>query len=300
MVRFDGDLQPNAVKFTHAAFWIRIVNLPIKSMTKEVGEDIGQAVGTLLDVDVPDGRGIAWGLFLRIRVDLDLAKPFMRGCIVQVESVGPFWVDFQYEHLSTFCYRCGILGHSGNDCTAGKGGSRAVVFYRDHYGSWLRAVPLRSTQFGRRSDDIYDGASSENQSQRAEFSGGPSVRAADRPVQHQNEATSSINPGIQNHKDNESITISVEAVAAEHEVLHVPNFMEVQFDTHHGGLVEGFETGRASWVEGSMPQPVSVHGVSEGVQHDGMLARSLNQPDQLPIHLGVQEVEGGGSEVRGV
>ncbi len=79
----------------------------------------------------------------------------------------------------------------------------------------------------------------------------------------------------------------MEAVAAEHEVLHVPNFMEVQFDTHHGVLAEGYETGRASWVEGLVPQPVSVHGVSEGIQHDGMPARSFNQHDQLLIHLGV-------------
>ncbi len=39
MVRFEGDLQPTAVTFTHAAFWIRIHNLPIKSMIQEVGED---------------------------------------------------------------------------------------------------------------------------------------------------------------------------------------------------------------------------------------------------------------------
>ena len=68
MVRFVGDLQPTAVKFTHFAFWIRIVNLPIKSMTREVGEDIGAVVGNLIDVDVPAESGIAWGRFLRIRV----------------------------------------------------------------------------------------------------------------------------------------------------------------------------------------------------------------------------------------
>ena len=45
----------------------------------------------------------------------------------------------------------------------------------------------------------------------------------------------------------------MEAVAAKHEVLHVSNFMEVQFDTHHGGLAGGYETGCASWVEGLVP-----------------------------------------------
>ena len=168
IVCFIGDLQPTAVKFTHAAFWIRIMNLPIKSMTREVGEDIGQAVGTLIDVDVPDERGFAWGRFLRIRVEIDIALPLMRGCIVQVEETDPVWVDFRYEHLPTFCYRCGIIGHNGNECFAGCGGSKASVFYRDQYGSWLRALPIRSHQSNRRREDVDNGGSSDAQPQQPE------------------------------------------------------------------------------------------------------------------------------------
>jgi hypothetical protein len=52
-MRFQGDVQPSDVKFTHAAFWVRVINLPIKSMTREVGEKIGAAMGRLIEVDVP-------------------------------------------------------------------------------------------------------------------------------------------------------------------------------------------------------------------------------------------------------
>jgi hypothetical protein len=53
IMRFHGDVQPSDVKFTHAAFWVRVINLPIKSMTREVGEKIGAAMGRLIEVDVP-------------------------------------------------------------------------------------------------------------------------------------------------------------------------------------------------------------------------------------------------------
>ena len=41
MVRFENDMQPTAVIFNQAAFWIRIHNLPILCMIRGIGEDIG-------------------------------------------------------------------------------------------------------------------------------------------------------------------------------------------------------------------------------------------------------------------
>ena len=67
IVRFEGDLQPTVVKFKHSAFWIRVFNLPIKSMIREVGEDIGRGIGRLVEVDVPE-NGLGWGKYLRIKI----------------------------------------------------------------------------------------------------------------------------------------------------------------------------------------------------------------------------------------
>ena len=82
MVRFEGDLQPIAVTFTHAAFWIRVYNLPIKSMIREVEEDIGIELGNLLEVDVPE-NGLGWGKYLRIWVEINVMEPLLRGRIMQ-------------------------------------------------------------------------------------------------------------------------------------------------------------------------------------------------------------------------
>ena len=92
IVRFEGDLQPTEVKFTHSAFWIRVYNLPIKSMIQEVGEDIGRDIGNLLEVDAPE-NGLGWGKYLHIRVEVDVTEPLLRGKILQVgegTSLGPF------------------------------------------------------------------------------------------------------------------------------------------------------------------------------------------------------------------
>jgi hypothetical protein len=88
-------MQPTAVKFTHLVFWIRVLNLPIKNMIREVGEDIGNEVGRFLEANVPD-NGIGWGRYLRIKVEIDITQPLLRGKIIELVEGASFWVDFQY------------------------------------------------------------------------------------------------------------------------------------------------------------------------------------------------------------
>ncbi len=115
-------------------------------MIREVGEDIGNAIGWFIEADVPE-NGLGWGRYLCIRVDVDVSLPLLRGKILERADGSLFKVDFQYEHLPTFCYRCGCLGHGGNECIVGRG-SRNVMSggVSDLYGSWLRAPPRQSSR----------------------------------------------------------------------------------------------------------------------------------------------------------
>ena len=88
MVQFENDMQPTAVIFNQAAFWIRIHNLPILSMIRDIGEDIGNDIGRTIEVDIPK-NGIGWGRFLCIRVALDITKPLLRGKILEIEEGHP-------------------------------------------------------------------------------------------------------------------------------------------------------------------------------------------------------------------
>uniref|UniRef100_A0A2N9I6M1 CCHC-type domain-containing protein n=1 Tax=Fagus sylvatica TaxID=28930 RepID=A0A2N9I6M1_FAGSY len=185
ITRFESDMQPTAVKFTHSLFWIRIHNLPILSMVREVGEDVGNHIGRLVEVDVPD-NGIAWGRYLRIRVEIDITKPLLRGKILEDDSGKPYWVDFRYEHLPIFCYRCGRVGHSGNECLEGRRSGGDPNISNDRFGSWLRAVTVRGAGSNRRareevhSEDDREGSGS--QGDQGPEGGSKAVeRVADRP-----------------------------------------------------------------------------------------------------------------------
>uniref|UniRef100_A0A2N9G1X1 DUF4283 domain-containing protein n=1 Tax=Fagus sylvatica TaxID=28930 RepID=A0A2N9G1X1_FAGSY len=56
-------------------------------------------VGRLIEVDVPKDSGVAWGRYLRIRVEVEIAKPLTRGCIVQVEETAPVEVALERRFL---------------------------------------------------------------------------------------------------------------------------------------------------------------------------------------------------------
>jgi hypothetical protein len=81
-------MQPTAVIFNQTAFWIRIHNLPILSIIRDIGEDIGNDIGRTIEVDIPE-NGIGWGRFLHIRVALDITKPLLRGKILEIEEGHP-------------------------------------------------------------------------------------------------------------------------------------------------------------------------------------------------------------------
>uniref|UniRef100_A0A2N9G5C3 CCHC-type domain-containing protein n=1 Tax=Fagus sylvatica TaxID=28930 RepID=A0A2N9G5C3_FAGSY len=220
LTRFVGDLQPSAVKFTHSAFWIRIVNLPIKSMTREVGEDIGTAVGKLL----------------------------------KVEDDKPVWVDFRYEHLPIFCYKCGLLGHSSSDCITSRGGSRTPGFDRDQYGSWLRALPTRHYQAARRQAGA--GESAENSSNSNfhgdEGSGGGDAGETESRREDRIEVTSTAINEPHTEQDKRRIPDFREMGDTEKEVLCVPNFMEIQLGGTANGtevLIENQDLGQKSGIK---------------------------------------------------
>ncbi|KAF3957648.1 hypothetical protein CMV_017358 [Castanea mollissima] len=83
---FTSDVSSENVTFQRSPFWIQVFNIPIKSMNSTIGNYIANEIGIPLLVDAPTS-GLAWGPFLRIRVDVDITKPLMRGKMIHIEGM---------------------------------------------------------------------------------------------------------------------------------------------------------------------------------------------------------------------
>ncbi|GMP72848.1 hypothetical protein CsSME_00030745 [Camellia sinensis var. sinensis] len=55
---FNGDLQPLDITFSTMAFWVHVSNLPLISMTRDMGVLLGNQLGSFVDMEYGDG-GIA-------------------------------------------------------------------------------------------------------------------------------------------------------------------------------------------------------------------------------------------------
>jgi hypothetical protein len=156
---FDGLVKPSELSFTHAAFWVRMFDLPLACMGKEIGRKIGESIGVVEAVDV-GANGMGWGEFLRVKIRINLSKPLPRGRKINVEGK-QVWIRFQYERLPKFCFQCGVVSHGLKGCP-----NRSSFRHQEtspQYGPWMRAnSPTRKMdrsygyQTAKRKNDQFD------------------------------------------------------------------------------------------------------------------------------------------------
>ncbi|KAH7855081.1 hypothetical protein Vadar_021032 [Vaccinium darrowii] len=73
--------------------------------------------------------------YLRLRVRMDITKPLKKGFLLKRDRKEDLWIKLQYERLSEFCYVCGRLGHTQNECKE----TRVTEGAKMEFGSFLRA-----------------------------------------------------------------------------------------------------------------------------------------------------------------
>lgn len=68
---------------------------------------------------------------------MDLNKPLRRKIKIKREGGDWNWINFKFERLSTFCFVCGIMGHSERDCDIVYANPDKEI--TRSYSVWLRA-----------------------------------------------------------------------------------------------------------------------------------------------------------------
>lgn len=74
---------------------------------------IRRKIGQVYAVDV-DKEGLGWGKCLKVRAEVELTKPLLQGTKISIGE-HKVWLDFKYERLQNFYFRCGVLKHKGRD-----------------------------------------------------------------------------------------------------------------------------------------------------------------------------------------
>lgn len=116
LTSFDGTQRISDLVFKFMRVWIRVFDLPFNGMTLECAKIIGNAIGRFVEWDKGPGN-IAWGKYMRVRVEISVDQPLMRGCLLSFDDRDEGrWVSFKYEKLPCFCYKCGLIGHKFREC----------------------------------------------------------------------------------------------------------------------------------------------------------------------------------------
>ncbi|KAH7844626.1 hypothetical protein Vadar_030088 [Vaccinium darrowii] len=145
--KWNPSKLPSSYDFKYTPLWVQIWGLSLHFISKAIGLKIGAKIGPVDDVAIP-ATGSKEGRFVRVRVHLDVTQPLRRGCMVKMADSPPFWAEFRYERLPTFCHYCGLVGHDLLNCVTRFFDVDNNEVKNAQFGVWMRASP--ATQQGRR------------------------------------------------------------------------------------------------------------------------------------------------------
>ncbi|XP_060959195.1 uncharacterized protein LOC115699980 [Cannabis sativa] len=107
--------DPKKVPLYTLDMWVQIHDLKTGYMLDRVVRSAGAYVGKFIKADLKNFNGL-WRDYLRVRASINIEKPLKRHMKLCKEDGDWIWANFKYEHVPTFCFVCGIIGHSERFC----------------------------------------------------------------------------------------------------------------------------------------------------------------------------------------
>ncbi|XP_060966219.1 uncharacterized protein LOC133034821 [Cannabis sativa] len=103
--------DPRVVSLHEIDMWVQLHDLKYGFMSEWVVKHAGNYIGTFIKSDAKNFIGV-WRDYLRVRVTVDINKPLKRRMKLIKQDGSWLWTTFKYEHVPTFCFVCGFIGHS--------------------------------------------------------------------------------------------------------------------------------------------------------------------------------------------
>lgn len=113
--RLQPKEKPAPMPLFMLSIWLQIYDLPMGFRSQKVCQAIGAYVGNFVESYNRNFDG-SWKEFIRIRVLADVRNPLKKEMKLKRNGGEWIYIKFAYEHLPTFCFFCGIIGHSENFC----------------------------------------------------------------------------------------------------------------------------------------------------------------------------------------
>lgn len=140
MRRLSEGENPRSVPLNTMDMWIQVYDLKVGFMTERLITEVGNNIGKFV-ASCPTNFSGVWRDYFRVRVTIDVTKPLKRRMKIKKSAEDWYWITFKYENAPTFCFICGILGHSEKFCSRLFHTPEAEIVKL--YGSWMRA-PFRN------------------------------------------------------------------------------------------------------------------------------------------------------------
>lgn len=82
-------------------------------MNLKNAKKLGKFLGELVDEKVLSMRVCR---FIRVRVIIDVTPKLKVGCMINRDDNSQSWVQFKYERMLEFCYKCEKIDHMEKAC----------------------------------------------------------------------------------------------------------------------------------------------------------------------------------------
>lgn len=112
-------------------------------MSEKIITEVGNQIGRFVSSCPTNFNGV-WRKYMCVRVTIDLSKPLKRR--MEIRKIGNewMWITFKYQNVPTFCFICGLLGHSEKYCSQLFEKPECEIIKM--YGNWMRALLRRQTK----------------------------------------------------------------------------------------------------------------------------------------------------------